>query len=337
MAGSLMASVLSPTISELEGAFMPYRVSCLAIVLSSMSAGCASLNLKSLLSGDGDDKGIQVDVKNAEAAPAATNDESFMKRDELFYWVVQSGATYLKTKCGTDGKGSRCDEVRNQRAQYAKNRVELWKEALKNPAISFATLQNPAAGASSDPAYASHAQEIEAVVIELAARKAAHWKEELKTRGGLEGWVRAEGKSLCVFLASPGAPIEELKYLFKPGEEVVIRCQFTAPPKTFRRDSGDRWEMSLLYGRGFEPIGMNYDVAEPSEQQTVEFTFPIDMIPKRIAELPVPTRFKNGTWQAVQVQYATRNISGRKMVDNRLEDIWERDPKAHGTFFYKLP
>jgi hypothetical protein len=302
-----------------------------------MSVGCASLNVRNLLSGDGGDKGIEPQVKNAEAAPAATNEQSFMTRDELFDLVVESGATYLKSQCGTDGKGSRCDEVTKQRTLYAKKRVELWQEALKNPAIGFAPLQNPVAGASRDPAYAPHAPEIEAIVTELAARKAAYWKEELKTRGGLEGWVRAEGKSLCVFLASPGAPIEELKYLFKPGEEVVIRCQFTVPPKTFRRDSGDRWEIRLLYDREFEPIAMNYDVAEPSEQQTVEFTFPIDMIPKRIAELPVPTRFKSGTWQAVQVEYATRNITGRKMVDNRLEDIWQRDSQAHGAFFYKLP
>lgn len=313
---------------------MQHQYFRLALVASFMSAGCGIIG--ALVNGGEKDKGIDAQLRDAEAAPAVVDKDSFLKRDGLFHIVVKSGEGYLERDCGPGGKGKRCDEVRKQRNEYVDKRVTLWREAMKMPAIGHEALQGSVALATSDPAYASHFQEMEAMILELAARKVAYWQGELKARGGLEGWVRAEGKSLCVLLASPGASSEQLKYVFRNGDQVVVRCQFPVAPRTFRRDVTDRWGVSLAHMRDFEPIPMYYDVEEPSAQKTVEFSFPADMIAKRVTEESRSSWFKNGTWQLGRVDYFTRYIAGKKLRDGRLEDIWQNDSQAGGTFFYML-
>lgn len=272
----------------------------------------------------------------AEKRPTVTDEATYKTALKAARSYGAQARVYVDQNCKEGKTGSHCGDAEKIMKDMVAAQREIFEKALGISSIDFSLLD--------DEIIELERQKVETPSIdpwmeELGKRKATYWVDELKGRGGtLAKYVAAKGEPQCLtYSDDPKSNDTKLvNFVAKSPAKAWIKCAFTKPPSTFKRDDGDYWKIEIQWAGHWEGLGMTYDVATPSTTPNVTFNFPTDVVGERINAKASSTGFLYpGTWLRVKASYMNRFITGKEWKDGKLVDVWKHAAVGTSTFYLK--
>jgi|GEM_PF-3304084 len=278
-------------------------------------------------------KELEAERATVTGLETPNDNDTYKKVSHAWSKYLGDIAYHLRTFCESGGDDT-CPKAEEMRKEAFAKLGELYNHGLATPAITFDLLQDDVLDSQWDE-IRKGLVDVDKAVPQLAEEKLAYWRGELK--GGMEQYVKDNGSAMCQTISAPGGgklDLGKLKQLYAASDKILVRCTFAGPPSTFKRDAKDYWRVRLRWAGRWEELALIYEIARPSNKETVEFSIPMSAIIAKINAKAKEGDFSYpGHWLRAEIGYVTPYIDRWEWQDGVKVPIYKHGQVAGTSFF----